>query len=461
MKDLYISIFGATGDLARKKIYKSLYDLYINKDLVNIKILGLGRKLMSDQEYKLLVKNSLTNFNTDKIDEFLDKFSFINIDYSKKESLYNEINNKFILENQSEFLFYMAIPPSAFQNTIDLVYDLKIKIESSKIKLLIEKPFGEDLETAKYLNNILEKYLSEEEIYRVDHYLGKETIQNIIALRFANSIFEPVLNNHYVKKINIDVFESIGVEDRAEYFDQNGIIKDMFQSHIIQIMSMFMMESPVRMEAEFIRDEKYKVLKSLRPIDLNQVKIGQYTSNLELNIKSYREEEETLINSKTETYFESSVFVDNLRWEGVPVYIRTGKRMSEKKAEIRVEFKESFKYFMNYDDECNPKANELVISIQPEEEIYLSINAKLPGKGMCIQPVKLNFTYKDNFGKTIDAYTRLIKDAIEGDQKLFVRKDEIEQAWEFVMPLIEHKKQLSEKLLFYKACDEDMLFRKI
>lgn len=455
MININLIVFGATGDLARKKIYKSLYDLYISKNLENISILGLGRSLITDKEYRELVKKSLNNFSSDKVDEFLDKFSFIQINYLDKKSLVSELNKKF--NEQSNFLFYMAIPPSVFQSSIDLIYNLKTELPSSQIKLLIEKPFGEDLKTAKQLNQILKECFSEDDIYRIDHYLGKETIQNIIALRFGNSIFEPVLNNHYVKSIHIDVFESIGVEDRAEYFDQNGIIKDMFQSHIIQIMTMFMMEAPVRMEAEFIRDEKYKVLKSLRPIDLNQVKIGQYTANLEQNIKSYMEENGTPEDSKTETYFEATIFVDNLRWEGVPVYIRTGKRMSEKKAEIRVEFKESFRYFMNYDEECNPKANELVVSIQPEEEIYLSINAKIPGKGMCIQPVKLNFTYADSFGKTIDAYTRLIKDAIEGDQKLFVRQDEVEQAWEFVMPLIENKQKLLEKLIYYKAC-EDLVF---
>lgn len=453
MKESYITIFGATGDLARKKIYKSLYDLYLNRDLENVKILGLGRKLISDQEYRDLIKNSLTKFSSEKIDDFLNKLSFIEIDYSNKESLYKKISNKFSLHNKMEFLFYMAIPPSAFQNTIDLVYYLKSQIKDSNIKLLIEKPFGEDLATAKYLNKILKEYFDEEEIYRVDHYLGKETIQNIIALRFGNSIFEPVLNNHYVESIHVDVFESIGVEDRAEYFDQNGIIKDMFQSHILQIMTMFMMESPVRMEAEFIRDEKYKVLRSLKPIDIDKIRIGQYLANETQNIKSYVEEEGVPTNSKTETYFEAPIFVDNLRWEGVPIYIRTGKRMSDKKAELRVVFKESFRYFMNYDEECNPKANELVISIQPEEEIYLSINAKMPGKGMCIQPIKLNFTYTDLFQKTIDPYTRLIKDAIEGDQKLFVRKDEIEQSWEFIMPIIQNKEKLTPKLIYYKACD--------
>jgi len=459
MEDSYITIFGATGDLARKKIYKSLYDLYLNKELENINILGLGRNKVEDLEYRDLVKKSLTNFSSDKIDDFLDKFSFIEIDYSNKESLYNQINTKFSLEKGLEFLFYMAIPPSAFQSTIDLVYYLKNQAKDFKIKLLIEKPFGEDLESAQYLNKILKEYFEEEEIYRVDHYLGKETIQNIIALRFGNSIFEPMLNNHYVEDIHIDVFESIGVEDRAEYFDQNGIIKDMFQSHILQIMAMFMMESPVRMEAEFIRDEKYKVLRSLKPIDIDKIKIGQYLANNNQNIKSYLEEEGTPTNSKTETYFEVPIFVDNLRWEGVPIYIRTGKRMSEKKAEIRVVFKESFRYFMNYDEECNPKANELVISIQPEEEIYLSINAKMPGKGMCIQPIKLNFTYTDLLQKTIDPYTRLIKDAIEGDQKLFVRKDEIEQAWEFVMPLIKNKQKLQENLVYYKDCDPKELLK--
>jgi glucose-6-phosphate 1-dehydrogenase len=292
----------------------------------------------------------------------------------------------------------------------------------------------------------------EAEVYRIDHYLGKDTVQNILALRFGNSIFEPVLNNRYVESIEIKVFEELGVEGRAGYFDSTGIIKDILQNHILQVMALVMMEPPARMEAEFIRDEKYKVLRSLRPIDCSEVELGQYQANPDKNLLGYLQEPGVQENSSTETYVEMTAFVDNQRWEDVPVYIRTGKRMAEKKAEIRIIFKPSFKYFMHVENECNPQKNELVIQIQPQEQVSVQVNAKFPGKGMCIQPVLLNFSYQEGFEiRTKDAYTRLLKDAIDGDQTLFIRSDEIEAAWEYVSPIIEQQRCGAKPLVQYIA----------
>jgi glucose-6-phosphate 1-dehydrogenase len=304
-------------------------------------------------------------------------------------------------------------------------------------RVLIEKPFGHDLQSAQELNQYLDTHFCEEEIYRIDHYLGKETVQNILALRFGNSMFEPLLNNRYVESISIDVLEDIGIEGRAAYFVQTGLIKDLLQNHILQLMTMIMMEPPARMEAEFIRDEKYKVLRSLRDMDCEEVTLGQYTENTEQNLPGYHKEENIDAHSQTETFIEMDAYVDNLRWEGVPIHIRSGKRMPEKKAEIRIKFRPTFRYFVHPDAECNPHKNELVIEIQPTEQVYYTVNAKFPGRGMCIQPVNLQFTYANSFpAPTKDAYTRLFRDVVEGDQSLFIRSDEIEAAWRYVTPLI-------------------------
>ena len=344
----------------------------------------------------------------------------------------------------------MAIPPQAFDAVIEALAFIKKEYPDIKYKLVFEKPFGFDLNSAKTLNHKLAQHFTENEIYRVDHYLGKETVQNILALRFGNSMFEPLLNNHYVESIAIDVWEERGIDKRADYFDKTGIIKDILQNHILQTLALITMEAPVSMQAEDIRDEKHKLIKSLREINSEEVILGQYIASEDKF--GYLQELGVESSSKTETYIELIAYIDNLRWEGVPVYISTGKRLSENKAEIRISFKPRFKYFSHIDENCNPQKNELVISIQPNEEVYYTVNAKFPGKGMCIQPVKLNFTYAESFGqKSQGAYTRLIQDILDSDQSLFIRCDEIEEAWNYVSPLIDDNNLQNRKLIKYKA----------
>lgn len=446
----FFTLFGATGDLAQTKLYPALYDLFLAHELPNdFQFLGVARSERSDEDFRAMVKQSLTGKPFDRMEEFLELVSYRAFDYDDSMCLASAMNDM-SADLDDVFVIYLAIPPQGFSKVTHCIDALKNQYDRCNVRVVIEKPFGEDLQTARDLNELLQKSFHESEIYRIDHYLGKETVQNILALRFGNSIFEPLLNNRYVESIEISVLEEKGIGSRAAYFDQTGIVKDILQNHILQVMALLMMEPPAKMEAEYIRDEKQKVLTSLAPINCQDVSVGQYIAAD--GVVGYLDEEGVDPNSQTETYVDMTAYVNNLRWEGVPVQIRTGKRMPEKKAEIRVKFKPSFKYFMNQDEQCNPQQNELVIEIQPNEEVYNLVNAKFPGRGMCIQPVKQQFTYQDSFGvKTQEAYTRLLRDAMLGDQKLFIRSDEIEAAWEYVTPLIDQKVDGKRDLILYPA----------
>lgn len=444
----YFIITGATGDLATTKLYPSLAEIFnYNYYLLDIKFIGAGRKEYNQEEYRELVQDSLSK-SIGNLD-FIERLEYAQIDFGQIDTIH-----KFFTQNNiqsgDEVIWYMAIPPQAFNNVVDTLAEVKNIHQNINYKLVFEKPFGSNLESAQALNHKLAEHFREEEIYRVDHYLGKETIQNILALRFGNSMFEPLLNNHYVESITIDVWEKRGIDKRADYFDKTGIIKDILQNHILQTLALIAMEAPVAMEAEYIRDEKHKLIKSLRPINPKNVLLGQYIAS-EGN-RGYLEEEGVAPNSKTETYVKLTTYIDNPRWEDIPIYISTGKRLSENKAEIRISFKPRFKYFTHIDEGCNPQKNELVISIQPNEEVYYTVNAKFPGKGMCIQPVKLQFTYEESFGqKSQSAYARLIQDIIDSDQSLFIRADEIEAAWSYVDILINEDSIGNRKLINYQV----------
>jgi glucose-6-phosphate 1-dehydrogenase len=442
----YFIITGATGDLATTKLYPALAETFVyNKYLLDTKFLGAGRKDLSQEEYQQLVHNSLSHLEGKK--DFIQDLEYIKIDFDDVQTIKNFFVN-YDIKTGDEVIWYMAIPPQAFDSVIDTLAEVKRSHSDIKYKLVFEKPFGSDLQSAQHLNQKLSQYFREEEIYRVDHYLGKETIQNILALRFGNSMFEPLLNSHYVESIKIDVWEERGIDKRADYFDKTGIIKDILQNHILQTLALITMEAPVAMEAEYIRDEKHKLIKSLRPIQNQDVILGQYISSD--GKLGYLQEDGVEAHSKTETYVQLTSYIDNLRWEGVPIYISTGKRLSETKAEIRISFKPRFQYFSHTDEGCNPQKNELVISIQPHEEVYYTLNAKFPGKGMCIQPVKLHFTYEESFGqRSQGAYTRLIQDILDSDQSLFIRSDEIEAAWSYVDILIQDNNIQNRKLIPY------------
>ncbi|MEY3470880.1 MAG: hypothetical protein RLZZ223_230 [Candidatus Parcubacteria bacterium] len=444
----YFIITGATGDLAKTKIYPALAEIFeYNSVDSDLKFVGAGRTNYTKEEYHKLVSEALSEYSG-KLD-FIQNLDYIQIDFSQISTIKNLFDKNKITDGD-EVMWYMAIPPQAFDSVIEALAEVKTVYKGVSQKLVFEKPFGYNFDSAKSLNQKLLQNFREEEIYRVDHYLGKETIQNILALRFGNSMFEPLLNSHYVESIAIDVWEERGIDKRADYFDKTGIVKDILQNHILQTLALIAMEAPIAMEAEYIRDEKHKLIKSLRPIVSKDVILGQYIASKQA--KGYLDEDGVADNSTTETYVQLTSYIDNSRWESVPIYISTGKRLSETKAEIRITFKPRFQYFNHTDEECQPQKNELVISIQPNEEVYYTVNAKFPGKGMCIQPVKLNFTYSESFGrKTQSAYTRLIQDIIDSDQSLFIRADEIEAAWKYIDPIISKENEDKRSLIMYPA----------
>lgn len=444
----YFIITGATGDLATTKLYPAIAEMFrYSNQISDTRFIGAGRKEYSVQEYRKLVEKSIAKLNQ-KID-FVNDLDYVQLDFDRLETLIKFFDN-YKIQPGDEVIWYMAIPPQAFDAVIETLAELKNLYRDVAQKLVFEKPFGSDLRSAQLLNKKVLDNFKEEDIYRVDHYLGKETIQNILALRFGNSMFEPLLNNHYVESIAIDVWEERGIDKRADYFDNTGIIKDILQNHILQTLALIAMEPPVAMEAEYIRDEKHKLIKSLRSVKPEDLLLGQYISSE--NKVGYLDEAGVSTDSKTETYVKLTAYIDNSRWEGVPIYISTGKRLSETKAEIKVAFKPRFQYFNHRDEECQPQKNELVISIQPNEEVYYTVNAKFPGKGMCIQPVKFNFTYEDSFGlRSQSAYTRLIQDVLDSDQSLFIRADEIEAAWSYVDKLIQVKNKDNLPLVKYKS----------
>jgi glucose-6-phosphate 1-dehydrogenase len=435
-------LFGSSGDLSKIKIIPALHDLYqeLSWNRSEYQAILIGRKDSDNEACRQYVKQALheQDENLHISEEFLKLFDYQKINPQNPEEIYALQGH---IPEPSVLIFYLAIPPQAFHEVLRMIKTFKEKHPEHEYRVVVEKPFGTDLKTAKELNQCMREFLHEREIYRIDHYLGKETVQNILALRFGNTMFEPLMSNHYVEKIELDLFEKQGIKSRADYFDETGIIKDVFQNHILQVLALLMMEPPYEIKGNAIRDQKNTFLKSLGELDLSKVKLGQYQSSEEESIKGYLEEKGVKKDSKTETFASIDLEVKNMRWDGVPVYIKVGKRMAKKKMEIRIFFKPTYQFFMHPSAECRPAQNILVIGIQPEEEVYFTVNAKFPGKGMCIQPVKLHFTYQESFDvPTKDAYTRLLKDVFDADQTLFIRSDEIEAAWRYVTPLLKAKK---------------------
>jgi glucose-6-phosphate 1-dehydrogenase len=335
-------------------------------------------------------------------------------------------------------LFYISTPPTQFQPIITCLGEQKPADESCWRRVIIEKPFGHDLASAKALNALLHKYFKEEEVFRIDHYLGKETVQNLLVMRFANSIFEPIWNYKYIDHVQITVGETVNVEKRAGYYDKSGALRDMVQNHLFQLMAMVGMEPPTALDAVSIRDEKVKVFKSIRPfhdsnIDSFAVR-GQYAGD-----KPYLTHEGVPPNSQTETFVALKLFIDNWRWSGTPFYLRTGKAMPEKLSEVVVRFRSPPLALFQKQCESPVYPNDLIIRVQPEEGISWRFNGKVPGGSMNIKGVEMNMSYKTTFNvEPPEAYERLIFDTIAGDQTLFIRGDETEAAWAVVDPIVQH-----------------------
>ncbi len=446
-------IFGASGDLTRRKLIPAIFNLYVYKKLPEkFAILGAARTKMNDEQFRKNMIAALKEESVSGDDNILSEFSkllfYETVDTEPNSSLSGLKERIIKIRNDKNIngntIFYLSTPPSLYPVIPKLLSKQKLNDENDGWKrLIIEKPFGYDLESAQNLNNELMNDWKEEQIYRIDHYLGKETVQNILVTRFSNGIFEPLWNRNYIHHVEITAAEDIGVEKRGGYYESSGALRDMVQNHLLQLTGLVAMEPPSSIEASSIREEILKVFRALRPIDKNEVaKVairGQYLSS---NIKgeklaAYREEAGVNPKSKTETYVALKFFVDNWRWGGIPFYIRTGKRLPTRVTEIVIHFKPT-PHFLFAQQSPLRFCNQLILRIQPDEGILLRFGMKVPGSGFNVQNVDMDFKYSDlNDQRVMPAYERLVFDTINGDKTLFAKADEVMAAWKFLMPIID------------------------
>lgn len=450
-----ITVVGASGDLAKKKIFPALFALFYEDCLPkHFTVFGYARSKMTDEELRNMVSKTLTcridkreNCN-EKMEKFLQRCFYHSGHYDSQDN-FAELDMKLRQHEAgrvSNRLFYLSIPPNIF---IDAVRCASSSASSASgwTRVIVEKPFGRDSESSAALTNGLKKYLHEDQIFRIDHYLGKELVENLSVLRFSNLVFEPLWSRQYIRNVQLIFSEDFGTEGRGGYFDNYGIIRDIMQNHLLQILALFAMETPVSLDAEDIRNEKVKVLRSMRPLQLEDVAIGQYKGNTKggVTYPGYIDDKTVPKDSLTPTFAAAALFIDNARWDGVPFLMKAGKALHTRRAEIRVQFRHvpGNLYNRNIGTDLDQATNELVIQIQPDEAIYLKINNKVPGLGMRLDRSNLNLHYADRYNKEIpDAYERLLLDAVEGERRLFIRSDELDAAWSLFTPVL---KELEEK----------------
>lgn len=449
-----IVIFGASGDLTSRKLIPALFELKLQQLLPEkFFIIGVSHTEFTHEAFCDKIIIGIRSFSgekeipADQLQSFCDQVSYFSVDMTSPDD-YGKLGKLLTETDQrgdfgGNLLFYLATPPVMFEKIANLLANAGL---TSQVKgyrrLIFEKPFGHDLESAKKLNQNLLKVISEEQIYRIDHYLGKETVQNLLVTRFANGIFEPLWNRNYIHHIEITSAESIGVENRGRYYDSTGALRDMVQNHLLSLVSLTAMEPPSSMDSNWIRNEKTKVLQSLRPIKKEDVEKfvirGQYVaSNVRgQQITGYREEHDVDKDSHTETYVAIKFYVDNWRWGGVPFYIRTGKRLPTNVTEIVIHFKPT-PHYVFASEQLSAGSNQLVIRIQPDEGILLKFGMKLPGEGFMVKNVNMDFHYKELADIHVpSAYERLLHDAMLGDSTLYSRGDTVEAAWSFIEPIM-------------------------
>ncbi|XP_077211231.1 glucose-6-phosphate 1-dehydrogenase, chloroplastic-like isoform X2 [Tasmannia lanceolata] len=450
-----ITVVGASGDLAKRKIFPALFVLFYEDHLPkHFTIYGYARSKLTDEELRNMISKTLTcridkwGNCSDKRDQFLQRCFYHSGQYNSEEN-FSELDIKLKEKEVGRLpnrLFFLSIPPNIF---VDVVRCVSRCTSSATgwTRVIVEKPFGRDLESSREMTKSLQQYLTEGQIFRIDHYLGKELVENLSVLRFSNLVFEPLWSRTYIRNVQLIFLEDFGTEGRGGYFDSYGIIRDIMQNHLLQMLALFAMETPVSLDAEDIRNEKVKVLRSMRPLQLDDVIIGQYKGHIKggKSYPAYTDDPTVPKDSLTATFSALALFIDNARWDGVPFLMKAGKALHTRRAEIRVQFRHvpGNLFKTNFGTDLDKATNELVIRVQPDEAIYLKINNKIPGLGMRIDRSKLNLLYATRYSNAIpDAYERLLLDAIKGEHRLFIRSDELDAAWALFTPLL---KDLEEK----------------
>lgn len=459
-------VFGATGDLTKRKLIPALYNLEFKNLLKeDFKIIGFARREKSHEEFRKDILSNLKDFLKLKIDlkvwERFEKRIYYNcseFDNSEGYKRLDELIRGITKEgNNYKKIFYLAVASEFFENIVDNLNKADLVTNKKDERVVFEKPFGHDLESAKNLNNIISKAFDENQIYRIDHYLAKELVQNLLVLRFANPIFEAVWNKKYIDHVQITIAEDIGIEKRGGYYDKAGALRDVMQNHVLQLVALVCMELPRSFKAEDIRNAKVKVLESIENFSekdiLNIAIRGQYDKGTikGVEVKRYKDEEGITENSKTETYAALKLNINNERWKDIPFYLRTGKRLKERVAEVVIVFKPIIsKLFSDYGKDL--ELNRLVIRIQPEEGISLQFNTKIPGPKMAVESVPMDFCHECKFGpNTPEAYEKLLYDIILGDSTLFTGWEEIENSWKFIDTIIKVWQNSKDKLPLYEA----------